>query len=119
MTSYHYNENLSGKYQLTSEQKLQQAYGKQFSSIDELKSLGAPLGLQYNNYYMGMANEKPIIQTNSGFLKDRYLTVSGIDSTLINGQTKVNQKLYDIGQYVLDNGYLREFYPNIKILPTK
>ena len=115
MTYYHYNENLSGKFTPSAEERLQQAYGKTFSSFDELKSLGAPLGLQYANYNLGQVNERPIVQTNPGYLADRYLTVSGIDSNLINGQTKVNDRLVGLGNYVLDNAYIHEFIPSIRV----
>lgn len=113
--TYHYNEDLSGKFFPSAEERLAEAYGKSFSSFDELKKLGAPLGLQYANYYLGQVNEKPIVQTNPGYHPENYLTVSGIQSSLINGQQKVNERIANLGNYVLDHGYIHEFIPSIRV----
>jgi len=105
----------SGKIIPSAQNRLSSAYGKSFSSFDELKALSAPIGLSYINYNMGIVGQNPIVESNKAKLSDRYMTVSGIDSTLINDQQTINNNISNVGEYILNNGFLNEFYPSIRI----
>ena len=107
----------SGKFTPSAKDRLQEAYGKTYSSFDELKSLNAPLGLNSSNinYYMGIVGQNPIVQKNTRNLDKRYMNISGIDSTLLDDQQKVNNKLANVGKYVIDTGFVNEFYPSIRV----
>jgi len=104
-----------GKYYPNQLERLQSAVGKSFSPLEELKSLGSPVGMPYMNYFMGQVGEKPPVETNKSFYDPLYMTVSGIPSNLIEGQAKVNNRILQLGEYVDKNLYLQQFYPSIRV----
>jgi len=106
---------LSGKYFPNQLERLQNAYGKSFSTLDELRQFNAPVNMSFLNYYLGQVNQKPPIETNKSYLPEQYLTTSGIPSALIQCQSRTNDRILGLGEYVRKNEHLQQFYPSIRI----
>jgi hypothetical protein len=86
-----------------------------FSQLNDLNTAGLKIDQPIYNFNMGQVNQTPVVLQNKGFLPNRYLTVSGIDSNLIQGQSKVNNYIRNLGEYVNKNGYTHEFIPSIRV----
>jgi hypothetical protein len=108
---YFYN----GRYYPSQIERLQNAYGKSFSTLDELRQFNAPVNMSFLNYYLGQVNQKPPVETNKSFYDPLYMTVSGIPSNLIEGQARTNDRILGLGEYVRKNEHLQQFYPSIRI----
>jgi len=106
---------LSGKYYPNQLERLQNAYGKSFSTLDELRQFNAPVNMSFLNYNMGQPNESAIVETNKSFFPEQYLTLSGIPSALIEGQSRTNDRILGLGEYVRKNEHLQQFYPSIRV----
>lgn len=112
---YRDNFFLSGKFYPSQLERLQTAYGKSFSTLDELKQVNAPVNVPFMNYNMGQVNQVPIVETSNKIHPSQYLTLSGIPSSLINGQKQVNNKILGLGEYVRLKEHLQQFYPSIRV----
>jgi hypothetical protein len=88
---------------------------KPFTQLQDLNSAGLKVEEKYMNYNMGQVNQQPIILQNKGFLPERYLTVSAVDSNLIQGQARVNERIRDLGEYINQHGYTHQFIPSIRV----
>jgi len=104
-----------GKYYPNQLQRLQNAYGKSFSTLDELRQFNAPVNMSFLNYYLGQVGQKPPVETNKSYLPEQYLTVSSIPSSLIEGQARTNDRILGLGEYIRNNEHLQNFYPSIRI----
>jgi hypothetical protein len=105
----------SGKYFPNQLERLQNAYGKSFSTLDELRAVNAPISSTYMNYNLGMVGQVPIVETSNKTHPEQYLTTSGISSSLIQGQRMVNDRILGLGEYIRNNEYLQQFYPSIRV----
>ena len=88
---------------------------KPFTELQDLTNSGVKVQEKYMNYNMGQVNQNPIVLQNKGFLPNRYMTVSGIDSNLIQGQAKVNNYIQHLGEYINKHGYTQQFIPSIRV----
>ena len=104
-----------GRYYPSQIERLQNSYGKSFSTLDELRRLNAPVNMSYLNYNMGQPNQSAIVETNKSFFPEQYLTLSGIPSALIQGQKRVNDTILGLGEYVRKNQHYNEWFPSIRV----
>lgn len=105
----------SGKYYPSQLERLRDAYGKSYSTLDELRAVNAPISSTYMNYNMGQVGEKPLVETSNKIHPEQYLTTSGIPSSLIQGQAKVNDRILGLGEYIRNNEYLQQWFPSIRV----